>query len=93
MDEVEIPRMEEVLISILNLLKAYNQSFPALVYVNVEADVNLTMLLSGLSQNLDIQENSQCELNVIAIDFILSVNPFIFTPDQVIYFHQLFNYY
>ncbi|XP_033228122.1 nucleolar pre-ribosomal-associated protein 1-like isoform X2 [Belonocnema kinseyi] len=85
MDEVEIPRMEEVLFSILNLLKAYNQSFPALVYVNVEADVNLTMLLSGLSQNLDIQENSQCELNVIAIDFILSVNPFIFTPAQELY--------
>ena len=92
MDEVEIPRMEEVLISILNLLKAYNESFPALVYVNFEADVNFTMLLSGLSQNLDIQEDVQSELNVIAIDFLLNVNPFIFTPAQVIEFFKPFNY-
>ena len=83
-EDIEIPQMEESLLAIINLLKAFYESFPALAYVNVESDVNLTILLTGLSKTLDIPENFQSDLNVIAIDFLLTLNPFIFTPAQVI---------
>lgn len=85
-EQIEIPSIDKILVSILNLLTAYHQAFPALVYVNVKTDVNFSMLLSGLSNPLDIDENLQSDLNILAIHFLLSTNAFMFTPAQVINF-------
>lgn len=88
-EQIDTPSIDETLVSILNLLKAYQEAFPALVYLNVKTDVNFTMLLTGLTNPLEIPENLQTDLNILAIDFLLSTNAFMFTPAQELYGESL----